>query len=78
MEGKISPGPDYRLCLTPSLATDEASFLKIKDQSVQVGEVKAFSNFSLEVPPGITVGDYPAVLIWCEAFGDFITAAELN
>ena len=78
LEGKISPGPDYRLYLTPSLATDEASFLKIKDQSVQVGEVKAFSNFSLDVPPGITVGDYPAVLIWCEAFGEFITAAELN
>ena len=78
LEGKISPGPDYRLYLTPSLATDEVSFLKIKDQSVQVGEVKAFSNFSLDVPPGITVGDYPAVLIWCEAFGEFITAAELN
>ncbi|MEC8091433.1 MAG: DM13 domain-containing protein [Pseudomonadota bacterium] len=64
--------------MTPSLATDEASFLKIKGQSVQVGEVKAFSNFSLYVLPGIKVGDYPAVLIWCEAFGEFITAAELN
>ena len=49
--------------LTPSLATDEATALKIKDQSVQIGEVKAFGNFSLDVPPGITVGDYPAVLI---------------
>ena len=78
LEGSISPGPDYRLYLTPSLATDEASFLKIKGQSIQVDEVKAFSNFSLDVPPGITVGDYPAVLIWCEAFGEFITAAELN
>ena len=41
LEGKISPGSDYRLYLIPLLATDEASFLKIKDQSVQVGEVKA-------------------------------------
>ena len=78
LEGKISPGPDYRLYLTPSLATDEASLLKIKDQSVQVGEVKAFRNFSLDVPPGIMVGDYLAVLIWCKAFGAFITVAELN
>ena len=78
LEGRVSPGPDYRLYLTPSLATDEESFLKIKDQSVQVGEVKAFSNFSLDVPPGIDVGAYPAVLIWCEAFGEFITAATLN
>ena len=52
--------------------------MKIKDQSVKVGEVKALSNFSLDVPPGITVGDCPAVLIRCEAFGEFITAAELN
>ena len=78
LEGKISPGPDFLLYLTPLLATDEASFLKIKDQSVQVGEVKAFSNFSLDLSPGITVGDYPTVLIWCEAFGEFINAAELN
>ena len=27
---------------------------------------------------GLTVGDYPAVLIWCDAFGEFIAAAELN
>ena len=52
--------------------------MKIEDQSVEVGEVKAFSNFSLDVPPGIKVGDYPAVLIRCEAFGEFITAVVLN
>ena len=26
----------------------------------------------------LTVGDYPAVLIWYEAFGEFIAPAELN
>ena len=46
------------------LTADEASFLKIKGQSLQFGEVKAFGNFSFDVPLGITVGDYPAVLIW--------------
>ena len=78
LDGRVSPGPDYRLYLTPSLATDEGSFLRIKAQSVQIGEIKAFSNFSLEVPPGIDAGGYGAVLIWCEAFGEFITAAELR
>lgn len=78
LEGRLSPGPDYRLYLTPSLATDEESFLKIKDQSAQVGEIKAFSNFSLAMPPGIDGGSYSAVLVWCEAFGEFITAAELR
>ena len=45
---------------------------------MEVGEVKIFSNLGLDVPPGIKVGDYPAVLIWCEAFGKFIAAAKLN
>ena len=63
LEDKISLGTDYWLYLTPSLVTDKVTFLKIKDQSVKVGEVKASSNFSLDVPPGITVGDYLTVLI---------------
>ena len=78
LDGKIAPGPDYKLYLTPSLARDEAEFLAIKEQSVRIGDVKAFTNFSLEVPSGVRVGDYPALLIWCEAFGEFITAADLS
>ena len=78
LDGRVSPGPDYRPYLTPSLATDEDSFLRIRAQSVQIGEIKAFSNFSLEVPPGIDAGGYGAVLVWCDAFGEFITAAELR
>ena len=78
LDGEIAPGPDYKLYLTPSLARDEAEFLAIKAQSVQIGEIKAFTNFSLEVPPGIEAGGYGAVLVWCEAFGEFITAAELR
>ena len=45
---------------------------------MEVGEVKIFSYLGLDVPPGIKVGDYPAVLIWCEAFGKVINAAKLN
>lgn len=78
LDGRIAPGPDYKLYLTPSLERDEAEFLAIKDQSVRIGDVGAFTNFSLDVPPGVRVGDYPALLIWCEAFGEFITAAELS
>jgi len=77
LEGRLSPGPDYKLYLTPELALDEAAFLAIKDRSVRIGDVKAFTNFSLMVPEGVRVGDYPAVLVWCEAFGEFISAAAL-
>ena len=78
LDGEIAPGPDYRLYLIPSFADDEASFLAIKDRAVQVGEIKAFTNFSIKVPDGVDVGAFPAILIWCEAFGEFITAAELS
>lgn len=77
LDGEIALGPDYRLYLTPSFADDEASFLAIKTESVEIGKIKAFTNFSIAVPDGVDVGTFPAILIWCEAFGQFITAAEL-
>ena len=78
LDGEVAPGPDYRLYLTPEFVETEADFLKIKSQSTMVGSVKAFKNFSLTLPEGVVVADYPALIIWCEAFGQFITSAELN
>jgi hypothetical protein len=78
LDGRIAPGPDYRLYLTPEFVEDEAGFLGIKARSVDIGPVKAFTNFDLAVPPGVNVGDFPALLIWCEAFAEFITAARLS
>jgi hypothetical protein len=45
---------------------------------VQVAPIKAFRNFAVDVPDDIDVSAYKAVLIWCEAFSQFITAAELR
>ena len=78
LEGQVSPGPDYRLYLTPSFADDEASFLAIKTESVEIGKIKAFTNFTLQLPDGVHVDEFPVVVIWCEAFSQFITAAELS
>ena len=78
LDGDIAPWPDYRLYLTPSFVETEEGFLAIKAESVMVSSVKAFKNFSVEIPAGITTRSYPAVLIWCEAFGQFITAASLE
>ena len=64
--------------MTPKFVQTERDFLDIKDQSVQIAPIKAFENFSVDVPMGVDVSAYPALLIWCEAFGQFITAAELS
>ena len=78
LEGRLAPGPDYRLYLSPRLVETEADFEALKSQMVQVGHVKTFQNFSLDVPASINPADYSAAIVWCETFGEFITAATYN
>ena len=78
LDGTISPGPDYRLYLAPEFVDDGAAFLAIKAVSRQIGAVKTFENFALDLPPAIDLGEYDAVVIWCEAFKQFITAGRLE
>jgi hypothetical protein len=78
LDGTISPGPDYRLCLAPEFVDDGAGFLAIKAESRQIGAVKTFENFALELTSAIDLDEYDALVIWCEAFKQFITAARLE
>ncbi len=73
--GRLAPGPDYRLYLTPEFVQTGDAFMAIKSRSVQIGHVKTFDNFILEIPPGIDPADYRGLLVWCESFAMFITAA---
>lgn len=73
--GMIAPGPDYQLYLTPRLAQTETEFQMIKNESVKIGAVKTFNNFILDIPPGVDPANYHALIVWCETFGEFITAA---
>jgi hypothetical protein len=68
LDGTISPGPDYRLYFAPEFVDDGTGFLAIKAESWQIGTVKTFENFALDLPPAIDLGEYDAVVIWCEAF----------
>ena len=78
LDGSLSPGPDYRLYFAPIFVETEENFLAIKSQSVEVGLVRVFTNFTLQLPDGVNMDEFPAVVIWCEAFSQFITAAELS
>ena len=73
--GRLAPGPDYRLYLTPEFVQTGGAFEAIKSRSVQVGHVRTFDNFIVDIPPGINPADYRGVLVWCESFAMFITAA---
>ena len=74
--GSLAPGPDYQLYLTRNLALTEQEFLLIKDQSAKIGAVATFDNFILNLPENIDPTDFKAVIIWCETFSKFITAAS--
>lgn len=75
-EGELAPGPDYKLYLVPDFVDDEASFLKVQEQSRRVGDVKTFDGFLVTLPADADINAYTTVVVWCEAFGEFITAAK--
>ena len=77
-DGTIAPGADYRLYLTPKYVETGPGFPTIYAQPLQIGPIKAYENFSLDFPDGVNVTNCRAVLIRCEVFGQFITAAELQ
>ncbi len=76
LEGRLAPGPDYRLYLSPEFVETEADFEAMKSRMVEVGTIRTFENFMVTVPSSIDPADYSAVIVWCETFGQFITAAE--
>ncbi|WP_298958484.1 DM13 domain-containing protein [uncultured Roseibium sp.] len=75
-EGELSPGPDYKLYLAKEFVEDEAGFEAIKASALRLGDIKTFNGFIVDVPDDVNIDDYTTVLVWCEAFGEFITAAK--
>lgn len=75
-KGKLAPGPDYRLYLAPTFVETEDKFNLLKSQMVQVGNVTSFNGFIINVPTHVNIENYTSVIIWCETFGEFITAAQ--
>ncbi|MBL8446642.1 MAG: DM13 domain-containing protein [Zoogloeaceae bacterium] len=76
LDGEVAPGPAYKLYLSPQFVETEADFLRLKPQMVRVGDVQTFKNFIVAVPAGLDPAQFNTVIIWCEAFSQFITAAQ--
>lgn len=73
--GRLAPGPDYRLYLSPEFVETEAAFEELKTRMVQIGLIRTFEGFVLAVPDSIDPADFNTAIVWCETFGEFITAA---
>ena len=78
--GKLAPGPDYKLYLSPVFVETEAEFETAKATMVQLGDVKTFENFHVAINKDlsgeINLSSYNSVIVWCESFGEFISAAK--
>ena len=74
--GKLAPGPDYKLYLSPEFVETEADFKRLKPQMLRVGDVKTFNNFIVPLPQGVDLARFNTVIVWCETFSEFITAAK--
>ncbi|GIT91274.1 hypothetical protein JANAI62_17300 [Jannaschia pagri] len=72
--GRLAPGPDYKLYLTTVFVEDEAAFAAARPDALHVGDVRSFDGFVLDVPEGVDLEAYTTVVVWCESFGEFITA----
>ena len=75
-EGELAPGPDYKLYLSPSFVETEADFKRLKPQMMRIADIKTFKNFAVHVPGSVDIEAYSSVIIWCETFSQFITAAK--
>lgn len=76
LEGRLAPGPDYRLYLSPEFVETEDAFLALKARMIEVGPVRTFENFTVPVPGSVDPAAFSAAIVWCESFSQFITAAR--
>jgi hypothetical protein len=73
--GDLAPGPDYRVYLVAGRVEDEDDFAVLRDGALLVGPVDRFDGFMLDLPAGTDLSAYTTVLVWCEAFEEFIASA---
>jgi len=75
-QGELAPGPDYKLYLSPEFVETEADFHRLKASMIRVGDVKTFMNFVVPLSASVDPSRYTTVIVWCETFSQFITAAK--
>lgn len=76
IQGELAPGPDYRLYLSNTFIETEQDFLANKANLIQVSQVPSFGTSIHALPDALNIDDFNTVIIWCEAFGQYITSAQ--
>lgn len=75
-KGSLTPGPDYQLYLSKQFVENEEQFKQHQNSMINIAAVKRFDGFIKQVPDQLDIDEYTTIVIWCEAFEEFITAAK--
>lgn len=76
LAGRLAPGPDYKLYFSPEFVDTKEGFLKVKARSVRVADIRTFDNFIVPLPASFDPTAFNTVVVWCETFSMFISAAQ--
>ena len=75
---EVGPGPKFHVYLVPEKNVVPSTAVA-RTMFVDLGRLKAFKGSqNYAVPPGVDVGRYGSVVIWCEQFGVLISPAALS
>ena len=76
MEGRLAPGPNYGLYLSPEFVETEADFERVRPRMQRLGRISGFDGFVLPLAEPADLDAHVAVVVWCDSFEQFITAAR--
>ncbi len=78
MDFEVGPGPAFHVYLVPREMIRESSHVR-NEMFVDLGQLRAFEGSQkYRIPAGVTLENYPSVVIWCAQFSVLISPADLG
>lgn len=75
---QVGAGPRYHLYLVPRAQVRDEAHVN-GTRLVDLGQLRSFRGSQrFSVPDGVTIKDYPSVVVWCVQFNVLISAADLT
>ncbi len=74
---EVGPGPAFHVYLVPKSGIRKSGDVD-GTMFVDLGRLRAFKGSQqYRIPEGVTLSDFPSVVIWCAEFGVLISPADL-
>ena len=75
---EVGPGPAYHVYLVPKPMIRDTSDV-VDTMFVDLGGLRSFKGSQkYAIPNGLTLANYPSVVIWCKEFGVLVSPADLE